>query len=206
MIIIWLMISCFMAIILNFTSAKVINAVEVDVLETAKSIENGVTRRVLPLWLIIIYMVTTTYIAYLINNEYIFLLTMIIISIASIIDIIRNWIPDLLIFVTVALSFMGTSNEHSVIIISCIIALSPLFIINLISFKKNNTTAIAAGDLYIIATLSLWLTPLTSLTLSALIIISTTFFSFVSKVINIPLVPFIHFSFLLTFAVQHNLL
>ncbi|HHH7945397.1 TPA: hypothetical protein ACP2QI_004804, partial [Escherichia coli] len=105
-----------MAIILNFTSAKVINAVEVDVLETAKSIENGVTRRVLPLWLIIIYMVTTTYIAYLINNEYIFLLTMIIISIASIIDIIRNWIPDLLIFVTVALSFMGTSNEHSVII------------------------------------------------------------------------------------------
>lgn len=130
------MISCFMAIILNFTSAKVINAVEVDVLETAKSIENGVTRRVLPLWLIIIYMVTTTYIAYLINNEYIFLLTMIIISIASIIDIIRNWIPDLLIFVTVALSFMGTSNEHSVIIISCTFALSPLFIINLISFKK----------------------------------------------------------------------
>lgn len=195
-----------MAIAVFFLSSKVINAAESDIIETAKYIESGVSQRKLPLWFITIYMIVGTVIVLKTNQEHIFLIMSIILSVTSLFDIIRNWIPDLLIFLLIALSFMGTNNNHYLIITTCIITLIPFLALNLISIISKKQAIIATGDLYVISALSLWLSPFTSLMFSALIIIAASGFSLISKMKNIPLLPFIHLAFLLSHLMQNYLL
>ncbi|EBZ6776930.1 hypothetical protein GQG94_004779 [Salmonella enterica] len=206
MITIFICTSILIAFFLYRISSTLIDIAENDILDTAKSIEDGVTRRNLPLWFSVGYMVTTTIISYQCNNDYIFVITMIILSAASIIDMIRNWVPDLIIFLTISLSFMGNDNNHLHIIATCIITLLPFLVLNLISLKSNQRTSVASGDLYIIAALSIWLSPFTSPLLAALTILSATVFSLKSKNTHIPLVPFIQMSFLITYAIHRHLL
>lgn len=195
-----------MAMAVYFSSSKIINTAESDIIETAKHIDNGVNRRKLPLWFITIYMIVNTVIVLKTSQDHIVLIMSIILSVTSLFDMIRNWIPDLLIFLLIALSFMGTSNSNYLITITCVIALTPFLTLNIISIISKKQAIIATGDLYVISALSLWLLPFTALMFSALVVFFASGFSLITKMKNIPLVPFIHFSFLLSHSMQYYLL
>ncbi|ECO4313689.1 hypothetical protein AB0001_004748 [Salmonella enterica] len=206
MIYIFAFFTLLIALLFYFMSTKIIDHVEIGVVETAKEIENGIERRQISLGFVIIYFITFNMLALSIDNTPSLLVVSLALTISSVFDIQRNWVPDLVIYITVTVSCLSVEHSFYYAITTCVIALFPFMLLNALSILKTRLTAVASGDLYMIAGISVWLTPPTAAVFSCTALFAAIISARLTKVKNLPLMPLIQASFLVSLALQKNLL
>lgn len=124
----------------------------------------------------------------------VFIFAVLFISVASYFDIQRKWVPDFIIYSFTIFSLIVNSSYvsgHIVdVIISSLMYISPLIVLNLISFSSMRYFIFASGDFYFLIPLSLWLdTPFTTL-YSIFSVLSAILFLKIMKMNNVPFLPF----------------
>ncbi|MGJ0637230.1 prepilin peptidase [Xenorhabdus bovienii] len=117
------------------------------------------------------------------------------ISTLSYIDMLRNWVPDILIHIVswyglicVMLGFSGNGIiEQS---LSAILYVTPFVIINLLSFLRYKGFVFASGDLYIALSIGLWSNVFLSISSSSIAILLAFTFVKIKKINELAFIPF----------------
>lgn len=122
-----------------------------------------------------------------------------LLALVSYIDIMRQWVPDVLIHLLswyslscLALGFITPDVLYS--LLSLLLLLLPFLAINAYSWIKNRSYIYASGDIYILLSVGLWLDYRFSLSAAALSILSASIYAKIAGKEKVPFVPFILFS------------
>ncbi|MEY8179010.1 hypothetical protein [Enterobacter hormaechei] len=123
-------------------------------------------------------------------------------GIAAYFDIKRNWIPDPVIFITLIINFLSIISSQNVDFYSTVsnslFFIIPYCILNALSFLTMKKSIFYSGDIYIIISISFTIPPFVGFITTSLAIFSALLFMLISKKREIPFIPFLLFSFLLS--------
>lgn len=128
------------------------------------------------------------------ENE-ILILYCLLLSIVAYTDYVAKWVPDVLIFLMVALSgFAIVPEKLTFSLISILFFTAPVIFMNLIGYVRKREVWIASGDFYIIPTTAVWVEPEHAASLMLVVLIVTISISTRCK--KVPLITVIYFSFM----------
>lgn len=74
-------------------------------------------------------------------------------------DYVMRWVPDLLIYLMVWISFIGSTKPLFEGILSIALFCIPALVVYLYSYISNKNKCIASGDWYVFPSIGLWLSP-----------------------------------------------
>lgn len=123
-------------------------------------------------------------------------------GIAAYFDIKRNWIPDPVIFITLIINFLSiisTKNvDFSSALSNSLIFIFPYCLLNAVAFITMKKFIFFSGDIYIIISISFSTFPIVGFITTVLAIFSALLFMLISKKREIPFIPFLLLSFLIS--------
>ncbi|EPE9243672.1 hypothetical protein ACSPNN_004434 [Enterobacter hormaechei] len=123
-------------------------------------------------------------------------------GIAAYFDIKRNWIPDPVIFIILIINFLSiisTKNvDFSSALSNSLIFIFPYCLLNAVAFITMKKFIFFSGDIYIIISISFSTFPMVGFITTVLAIFSALLFMLLSKKREIPFIPFLLLSFLLS--------
>lgn len=192
-----LAISIIITLTLRLYLPKIITSAENDVLIAASEIQNNKVSKPVPALLTFTILFTFPLYSQLYFNNITLTLVIYLTAISSVIDIARKWVPDILIYLITlvsCLSFYGNIKDAFLLI-----ALSStlVMLLNYIALLKKDVMLMASGDLYLVASMSLWLSPFTAFCFPLIFLFIGFGISHLIKSKNIPFVPVLLLSFIM---------
>lgn len=100
-------------------------------------------------------------------------------------DYVMRWVPDVLIYVMVWISFISFTKPLTEGILSIALFCLPALLIYSYSYIRNKEKCIASGDWYVFPSIGLWLSPSTAASYMAVCIILVVIISRYTK--DVPL-------------------
>lgn len=86
-------------------------------------------------------------------------------------DYVLRWVPDILIYLMLWISFIGISKPLEMGLLSIALFCLPALVVFLYSYFRNRDRCIASGDWYVFPSIGLWLSPDTAASYMAVCIV-----------------------------------
>lgn len=197
------LIAIVVALVTALCLPKLTKIAEKNVEDSYHELSNNPIRIERSWWLSIIIIALPCSVFFLITGDPFKTACITTLGVISYIDIKRNWVPDILIYLLTLLTFIYfidapvIGKDIYTILISMFIFTCPLTAMNIIGLFTTKKTFIASGDFYIAVPLALWMDITMLFYVSSLSILTALSFGVLRKKEHLPFIPFLYtFSFI----------